>query len=73
VISAINSRQRPGFVECVATIGGDRRSAKERRFLVPIGEYVAGRHGFVIDAGRHEPSSFVGWIEACSPRSPSRS
>jgi hypothetical protein len=62
VISAINSRQRPGFVECVATIGGDRRSANERRFLVPISEYTAGRHGFVIDAARHEaydgPSSF---------------
>jgi hypothetical protein len=26
VISAINSRQRPGFVECVATIGGRRMS-----------------------------------------------
>jgi hypothetical protein len=62
VISAINSRQRPGFVECVATIGGDRRSANERRFLVPTGEYTTGRHGFVIDAARHEaydgPSSF---------------
>jgi hypothetical protein len=75
VISAINSRQRPGFVECVATIGGDRRSAIERRFLVPIREYAAGLHGFVIDAARHEPydgpSSFIGWTDACSLRWPS--
>jgi len=64
VISAIKSRQRPGFVECVATLGGDRRGA-ERRFLVPEGEYDPGHHGFVIDPARHEgcegPSSFVGW------------
>ena len=62
--SAIKSRQRPGFVECVATLGGDRRRA-ERRFLVPEGEYDPGHHGFVIDPARHEsyegPSSFVGW------------
>jgi hypothetical protein len=64
VISAITSRHRPGFVECVATLGGDRRSKAERRFLVPVDEYQVGRHGFVIDESRHEPydgpSDFVG-------------
>jgi len=64
VTSAIKSRQRSGFVECVAKLGGDRRGA-ERRFLVPEAEYDPGRHGFVIDPARHEaydgPSSFVGW------------
>jgi len=53
VISAITSRQRPGFVECVATLGGDRRSKEERRFLVPADEYEVGRHGFVIDDTNH--------------------
>lgn len=65
VISAITSRQRRGFVECVATIGGDRRG-KERRFLVSDVEYDPGRHGFVIDPARHEtyigPSSFIGRV-----------
>jgi hypothetical protein len=64
VVSAIISRLRPGFVECVATMGGDR-GGKERRLLVPDAEYDQGRHGFVIDPARHEtydgPSSFVGW------------
>lgn len=64
VVSAIKSRQSPGFVECVATLGGDRRGT-ERRFLVPEAEYDSGRHGFVIDPARHEaydgPSSFAGW------------
>jgi hypothetical protein len=63
VVSAILSRHRPGFVECVATLSGDRRG-KERRFLVPLTEYDPGRHGFVIDERRHEayggPSSFIG-------------
>ena len=49
VISAINSTQRPGFVECVATLGGDRSSRNERRYLVPSGEYEIGPFGFVID------------------------
>lgn len=66
VISAILSRHRPGFVECVATLGGDR-FAKERRFLVLDAEYRPGRHGFVIDPARHEaydgPSSFIGRIK----------
>jgi len=64
VISAITSRHRPGFVECVAALGGNRRSKEERRFLVPVDEYQVGRHGFVIDESRHEPydgpSDFVG-------------
>ncbi len=65
VISAINSTQRPGFVECVATLGGDRSSRNERRYLVPAGEYEIGPFGFVIDSLRHAaydgPSSFLGW------------
>ncbi|SDR63803.1 hypothetical protein SAMN05519103_09055 [Rhizobiales bacterium GAS113] len=65
VISAITSRLRPRFVECVATLGGDRRSKDERRFLVPADEYRVGWHGFVIDESRHElydgPSDFIGW------------
>ena len=65
VISAINSTQRPGFVECVATLGGDRSSRNERRYLVPSGEYEIGPFGFVIDPPRHAaydgPSDFIGW------------
>jgi hypothetical protein len=65
VISAINSTQHPGFVECVATLGGDRRSRSERHYLVPSGEYEVGPFGFVIDPLRHAaydgPSSFLGW------------
>jgi hypothetical protein len=53
------------LVECVATLGGERRG-KERRFLVSDAEYDPGRHGFVIDPARHEtydgPSRFVGWV-----------
>jgi len=54
VVSAMVSQHRPGFVECVATLGGDRHG-RERRFLMPSDEYDPGRHGFVIDEGRHEP------------------
>ncbi len=66
VVSAIASDQQPGFVECVATQGGDRRQRiEERRFLVPSDEYNVGRFGFVIDPVRHAaydgPSSFIGW------------
>lgn len=65
VISAISSAYRPGFVECIATLGGDRRARGQRRFLVPGDEYRVGRHGFVIDEARHAiydgPSSFIGW------------
>lgn len=64
VVSAIASRWRPGFVECVATRGGSRRSgAEERRFLVRAETYRLGRFGFVIDESRDEPddgpTSFV--------------
>jgi hypothetical protein len=65
VISAIRSDHRPGMTECVATLGGDRRAAEQRRYLVPSDEYDSGRFGFVIDETRHRlydgPSSFVGW------------
>ncbi|WP_192355624.1 DUF7007 domain-containing protein [Mesorhizobium mediterraneum] len=66
VISAITSDHEQGFVEVVATRGGEREvSAGERRFLVPSTEYRVGRLGFVIDETRHRaydgPSSFAGW------------
>lgn len=64
VISAISSTHRPGFVECIAARGGDRRSRDQRRFLVPGDEYRIGRHGFIVDETRHAPydgpSSFIG-------------
>ena len=53
VISAIPSIDRPGFVEVVATIGGKRGAAEQRRYLVPSDEYEVGRFGFVIDEARH--------------------
>jgi hypothetical protein len=54
VISAIASKERPGFVECVATKGGVRGNGGARCFLVPEEEYRArGRSGFVIDEARH--------------------
>jgi hypothetical protein len=63
VIAALNSDHQPGFVECIATLGGIRGETGERRFLVPRSDYVIGRHGFVIDPAKHEPydgpSSFV--------------
>jgi len=66
VISAIRSDHREGFVEVVATRGGKRDPAAEkRRFLVPSAEYTAGRFGLVIDPDRHHAydgaSSFIGW------------
>lgn len=65
VVSAITSNHEPGFVECVATLGGDRGSRAERRFLVAAGEYEIGPFGFVIDPDRHAayegPSDFIGW------------
>ena len=65
VVSAITSRYAPGFVECVATLGGDRGSGAERRFLVGAAEYEIGPFGFVIDLDRHAaydgPSSLLGW------------
>lgn len=65
VVSAITSRHAPGFVECIATLGGDRGSRAERRFLVASVEYKIGPFGFVIDPDRHAaydgPSDFIGW------------
>jgi uncharacterized protein DUF7007 len=65
VVSAITSRYAPGFVECVATLGGERESRAEQRFLVAAAEYEIGPFGFVIDPDRHAaydgPSSFLGW------------
>lgn len=65
VIAALNSDHRPGFVECIATLGGIRGETGERRFLVPGSDYTIGRHGFVIDSLKHQPydgpSSFVTW------------
>ena len=65
VISAIRSDHQRGMTECVATLGGDRRAAEQRRYLVPSDEYQIGRFGFVINEARHQlyggPSNFVGW------------
>ena len=66
VVAAITSSHRHAFVECVATIGGQRGGGtEERRFLVPARDYEVGRFGFVIDPERHEvyggPSDFRGW------------
>lgn len=65
VIAALNSDHHPGFVECIATLGGIRGETGERRFLVPRSDYTIGRHGFVIDPVKHQsydgPSSFVTW------------
>ena len=60
VISALRSTQRPGFVDCVATIGGKRDGSREQRFLVPSSEYEVGRFGFVIDPARHAAYSGTG-------------
>ncbi|WP_376743938.1 DUF7007 domain-containing protein [Ensifer canadensis] len=65
VIAGLNSDHQPGFVECIATLGGIRGETGERRFLVPRSDYTIGRHGFVIDPLKHQlydgPSSFVTW------------
>lgn len=54
VIAAVRSDHHPGFVETVATIDGRRDACIARRsFLVPSDDYVAGRHGFVIDPASH--------------------
>jgi hypothetical protein len=72
VVSAITPDHEKGFVECVATLGGQRGAGTEqRRFLVPGGEYQIGRFGFVVDPDRHAvyvgPSSFIGWSGRRSP------
>ena len=65
VIAALNSDHKPGFVECIATLGGIRGETGEKRFLVPGYDYTIGQHGFVIDPVKHQPydgpSSFVTW------------
>lgn len=53
VVAAVRSDRHPGFVECVARIGGNRSHAEARHYLVPSSEYQAGRFGFVIDENRH--------------------
>ncbi|QIG78570.1 DUF7007 domain-containing protein [Stakelama tenebrarum] len=54
VISASLSASTPGFVKCVAALGGKRDRRPYRGFLVPKAEYHAGPHGFVIDEARHQ-------------------
>ncbi|MFC3098383.1 DUF7007 domain-containing protein [Alteraurantiacibacter palmitatis] len=54
VVSASRSRSSPGFVKCVAALGGKRGRRPYRGFLVPKDEYCSGPHGFVIDEARHE-------------------
>jgi len=56
VISAMRSKDHPGFVETIATTGGRRDGAVTQSYLVPAAEYVAGRHGFVIDPACHRPT-----------------
>ncbi len=72
-VSAIQSRQHPGFVECIATLGGRRSTGRrapgeERRYLVDEARYDIGAFGYVIDETRDRryagPSSFAGWTEA---------
>jgi len=64
VISAINSDQHPGMVECIAAKGGARDQSVKRRYLVAEDEYdQRGPFGFVIEEARHlsydGPSSFA--------------
>jgi hypothetical protein len=65
VISAITADHRSGSVDVVATIGGERGAAEQRRYFFPCDEYEVGRFGFAIDEARHRlydgPSVFVGW------------
>lgn len=65
VVSANRSDHYADMTDCVATLGGDRRAAEQRRHLVSADEYRPGRFGFVIDEARHPlhagPSNFAGW------------
>lgn len=59
VVSAVNSSAHPGFVECIAYLGGRgddyRFHGKEREFLVPSDEYkFTHATSFVIDLDKHE-------------------
>ncbi|MHB0952108.1 MAG: DUF7007 domain-containing protein [Allorhizobium sp.] len=72
VTSAILSSHQPGFIECFASLGGQRHGTNsERRFLVPEDEYDIGVFGFVIDEARHReftgPSDFIGWAKTAQP------
>jgi hypothetical protein len=55
VVSAIQSKQHPGFVECIAMLGGRRSTGfrapagEQRRYLVDEALYDIGAFGFVID------------------------
>lgn len=53
VVAAIRSDKHPGFVECVAKLGGNRALDEVRYYLVPSPAYQADRFGFVIDEARH--------------------
>lgn len=55
-VSAQYSKDRPGFVEATATVGGLRDGLPgARRFLVPEEEYARrSPFGFVVDPSRHE-------------------
>jgi hypothetical protein len=55
VVSAVTACHRPGFVDCVATLGGIHGAGERRRFLVPAEDYTTGRFGYVIDETWHEP------------------
>lgn len=67
VISAVSSNENQGFVECIATVGGQRQKfgsdyiPEEKKFLVPQPEYAerCSAHGFVIDLARHEEIDFL--------------
>ena len=55
VVSAITSRASSRLCRCIAKLGGNRALKEVRQYLVPSGEYQAGRFGFVIDETRHAP------------------
>lgn len=72
VTSAILSSHQPGFIECIASLGGQRHgTGSDRRFLVPEDEYDIGAFGFVINEARHReyagPSDFIGWTQTAQP------
>jgi len=55
VIAAVSSDSFPGFVETIATPGGQRGPGVERRrFLVPAVEYEPSTFGSVIDPARYQ-------------------
>lgn len=52
VTSATSSKKYPGYVECSAQKGRDRR-LPAISYLVPSEEYQVARFGFIIDQARH--------------------